>query len=66
MILGYILICGMGPLEPGAINGCRTFYDQFPDVQSCEARQYSFIENTTLRDDHYIDDVGCFTIGTEV
>ena len=64
MVLGYILICGMGPLDPGAIEGCRVFTIPFSTVAECEESRENFLLSPSLRDQHYVDDSGCFVIGT--
>jgi hypothetical protein len=64
MILGYILICGMGPMEPYSLNGCRAFSRMFPSVELCQESRDRFYGNVSLKDGHYIDDSGCFLIGT--
>jgi hypothetical protein len=64
MILGYILICGMGPMEPYAVNGCRAFSRVFASVELCKESNDRFYGNVTLKDGHYIDGSGCFLIGT--
>jgi len=65
MILGYILICGMGPLEPGTIEGCRLFTQQHPTETSCEAALMRFYQDVTLRPEHYISAGACFVVGTD-
>ena len=64
MILGYILICGMGPMEPGAIEGCIVYTLQFGEVATCEQERDAFLDNPGLRKGHYIDDIACLVIGT--
>jgi hypothetical protein len=66
MILGYVLICGMGPMEVGAIDGCRLFTMQFADMVTCEAERQGFLDEPNLREYHYVDDSGCFVVGTGV
>lgn len=64
MVLGYILICGMGPMEPRVIEGCRAFTMPFTTVAECEESRENFLLSPNLRDQHYVDDSGCFVIGT--
>jgi hypothetical protein len=64
MVLGYILICGMGSLEPGSIEGCRVFTIPFPTVAECEESRENFLLSPNLRDQHYVDDSRCIVIGT--
>ena len=66
MILGYILICGFGPLEPGSIEGCKVYTIPFYDAVTCENERAGFLVSPDLRDGHYIDDSGCIVIGTGV
>jgi hypothetical protein len=66
MILGYILICGMGPGEPSSIEGCIVYPRQFETLVACEEGRDNFHANISLREGHYIDDSGCIVIGTGV
>ena len=66
MILGYILICGMGPMEPETIDGCRVYTEQFPTYLLCENERQGFLDEPNLREGHYVDDSLCFIIGTGV
>jgi hypothetical protein len=66
MVLGYILVCGLGPLSPNAIEGCRVDTRSFPTVAACEELRESAIANFSLPDPYYIDDSGCILIGTGV
>ena len=64
MILGYILICGINPLEAGTINGCRLYSRQFKDTTTCERSYQDFLVNTVLPEGQYPADNGCFSVGT--
>jgi hypothetical protein len=67
MILGYILICGMGPLEPNTIEGCRAFTMQFPNVSICEERYELFVaESDKLKEGQYISGHDCLVFGTDL
>ena len=66
MILGYILICGISPLQAGTINGCRLYSRQFHDEVSCEQAYEGFLVNTMLPEGHYSADHGCFSVGMGV
>jgi hypothetical protein len=66
MILGYILICGMGPMEPYAINGCIAYPEQFAKMTECENEVLGFLYNHDLPEGRYIDDFRCIEIGTGV
>jgi hypothetical protein len=54
----------MGPLEPGAIEGCRVFTLPFSTVAECEESRENFLLSPNLRDQHYVDDSRCIVIGT--
>jgi hypothetical protein len=64
MVLGYILVCGLGPLSPDAIDGCRVDTRAFPTVAACEELRENVLANFNLSDPYYIDDSGCIVIGT--
>jgi hypothetical protein len=66
MILGYILICGMGPMEPYAINGCIAYTEQFAELTECENERQGFLDEPTLRPGQYVDESRCIVIGTGV
>lgn len=66
MILGYILICGMSPLQAGTINGCMLYSRPFTDEVSCEQAYEDFLVDTKLLEGHYSADHGCFSVGTGV
>jgi hypothetical protein len=64
MILGYILICGINPLEADTIDGCRLYSRQFRYMSSCEKAYQDFLGNTRLPEGHYPADNDCFSVGT--
>jgi hypothetical protein len=66
MILGYILICGMGPMEPYAINGCIAYTEHFAELTECENERLGFLDEPNLREGRYVDDSRCIVIGTGV
>jgi hypothetical protein len=63
MILGYILICGMGSLEYGAIDGCKVFPKQFKETATCELAFDNFLVQMSLPEGYYIADHDCFELG---
>jgi hypothetical protein len=66
MVLGYILVCGLGPITPNSIEGCRVDTMSFPTLVVCEETRANVIANFSLPDPYYIDDSGCILIGTGV
>jgi hypothetical protein len=64
MVLGYILICGMGVMEYGAISGCKVYPRQFQTIELCEAQYVIFLETVIIQEGHYIADQDCFSLGT--
>tara|TARA_R110000851_G_scaffold143144_1_gene282006 strand:+ start:284 stop:484 length:201 start_codon:yes stop_codon:yes gene_type:complete len=63
MILGYILICGMGPMEPYAIEGCIAYTEQFAQLTECENEAIGFLNKPELSEGQYIDGFDCIVIG---
>lgn len=66
MILGYILICGIGITQPSAVDGCLQTTRLFPSMELCEEGRQIFFDYFIPQDGHYIDDSGCFLVGTKV
>ena len=64
MVLGYILVCGLGPMSPNAIEGCRVDTMSFPTLAVCEETRANVVANFNLSEPYYIDDSGCILIGT--
>ena len=64
MVLGYILVCGLGPLSPNAIDGCRVDTKAFPTLAACEETNASVLANSSLPEPQYVDDSRCILIGT--
>ena len=64
MVLGYIVMCGLGPLSPNSIEGCRIDTMSFPTLAACEETNVNVVVDFNLPDPYYIDDSGCILIGT--
>jgi len=63
MFLGIVLICGMGPTEAGAIQGCRAFTMLFPNSDTCMQETANFYSNAELNEGHFISDLQCVPLG---
>tara|TARA_R110000764_G_scaffold41411_1_gene93097 strand:- start:2839 stop:3075 length:237 start_codon:yes stop_codon:yes gene_type:complete len=66
MILGYILICGMGIMQPNAVDGCLSTTRLFDSMKSCDEGREAFLGRFTPKPGQYIGSSGCFAIGTKV
>lgn len=64
MILGYILMCGLGPLE--AVNGCRVYPRLFTRYELCEEARDLFLSNLTVKKGLYVGASGCVVIGESI
>jgi hypothetical protein len=67
MILGYILICGMGPFQPNAIEGCHAITVQFESLTECQEAYAVFAnESYKLKEGHYIEGHDCLVFGSDL
>ena len=64
MILGIILICGMGPATPGAINGCLVRTRPFTELAECESEMRNPLTLPALTAGQYFADARCIAMGT--
>jgi hypothetical protein len=64
MVLGYILVCGLGPLSLDAIDGCRVDTRAFTTLAACEELRENVVANFSLPAPSYVDDSRCIVIGT--
>jgi hypothetical protein len=66
VILGYILVCGYGPLQPNALDGCRVLTQGYTTIQACEKSRLSFMDSFVFPGSTYVDATECLVIGTKV
>jgi hypothetical protein len=65
MVLGYVLVCGLGPLTPNSIEGCRIDTRAFITEAVCEELREDVLANLILPAQQYVANSGCILIGTE-